>query len=289
MTRAQLIGVIVMAAAMVLLPVGDAIGKHLTEVTLYSGIFLAWSRFVVGSALAGPYALATGAFRGLGWGFVLRQVVRGCLVASAITCVLKAVAHAPLADVYGAFFIGPALATVLAVVVLKERVSRAEWTAVLFGFAGVLLIVQPHGDMGVGLLWALVAGCCYGSFMVATRWAATSGPPMAQLAGQMLVGMICLAPLGAHEVARHGLAEGSWILMAALTSAASNLLQILAFRQAGAAYLAPIVYMQIIAATALSWVVFGDSLNFWAQVGICVILSSALFKVPWRQIGATRS
>ncbi|MEM7179256.1 MAG: DMT family transporter [Pseudomonadota bacterium] len=277
-----------MAVGMMLLPVGDAISKYLTQVTLYTGIFLAWSRFMVGAVLAAPYAAATGAFRGLGRDFVFRQTVRGGLIASTVACILQAVTHAPLADVYGAFFIGPSLATILAVVVLKERVRWPEWTAVLLGFIGVLMIVQPGERVGVGLLWAVAAGCCYGMYMVATRWAATSGPPMAQLAGQLIVASICLAPLGARELFAYGIVEGQWILLAALTSAAANLLQIIAFRHAGAAYLAPIVYMQIVSATTLSWVVFGDQLDLWAKIGICVILSSALFKVPWRQIGARR-
>ncbi|MBY8975170.1 DMT family transporter [Rhodobacteraceae bacterium NNCM2] len=279
-----LIGVAIMAAAMMLLPVGDAISKYLTEVTIYGGSFLAWSRFVVVTALVGPYAAATGAFRGLGWGFVFRQALRGAILSGAISCILQAVERAPLADVYGAFFIGPSLATIMAVVLLKERVGWTEWAAVLLGFVGVVFIVQPTGEVSPGLLWAMASGTCFGAFMVATRWTTGTAPPIAQLAGQMFFGFLFLAPLGMGDIFRLGIVEWEWLVLAGITSGASNLFQILAFRHAGAAYLAPLVYAQILSATALSWLIFGDVLNVWAAIGICIILSAALFKVPWKRV-----
>lgn len=283
-TNTPLIGVAVMVLAMVLLPVGDAIAKHLTAFTLYTGAALAWSRFVVGAVLVVPVAWSIGAFRGLGWGFVGRQTLRGGLVGGAITCMVEAVATIPLADAYGTFFIGPALAAVLGVLLLKERTAWADWAAVALGFLGVLLVVRPSATMEVGTLWALAAGTCFGCFLVATRWSAGTAPPIAQLSGQFVAGLVLLAPLGLPGFLLHGIEGAGWILLMGVTSGAANLFQILAFRHAGAAYLAPIVYVQIIAATALSWAVLGDRPATLALVGLAIIVSAALFKVPWRRM-----
>ena len=282
MTPAPLIGVLIMALGMALLPVGDAIAKHLTGVTLYTGAALAWSRFVVGTALVAPVALAQGAFRGLGWGFVGRQALRGGLVATGITCMIRAVETAPLADVYGAFFIGPALAAILGVLLLKEQAGWRDWAAILLGFAGVLLVVGPSGGLSPGMVWALAGGTAFGGFLVATRWAAGTAPPLAQLAGQLAAGLVLLAPLGLPGVIAHGIEGGWWILAMGITSAGANLCQILAFRYAGAVYLAPIVYVQILSATAISVWVLDDPLAPLAMLGLGVIVSAALFKIPGR-------
>lgn len=281
MKPSPLLGVLIMAVGMMLLPVGDAMAKVLTEITLYSGAALAWSRFVVGAVLVTPFALAQGAFRGLGWGFVGRQALRGALISGAITSMTTAVGLAPLADVYGAFFIGPSLATILAVVLLNERARWPEWAAVALGLIGAMMVLRPTGQISVGLLFALLGGCFFGSFMVATRWATGTAPPMAQLSGQLIAGLIILVPLGLPGFLQYGLQGTGWILAMGVTSGLANLFQIMAFRHAGAVYLAPIVYTQIIAATVISWAVLGDRPEAWAMAGLVVIVSAAAFKVPW--------
>jgi drug/metabolite transporter (DMT)-like permease len=148
----MLLAIAMMVVAMLLLPTGDAIGKYLGQITVYSAGFLAWSRFVVGLSTIAPLALATGAFRGLDRLFLLRQAIRGFFTAGAIFCILNAVKTIPLADAYGAFFIAPVVATFLALFVLREIVGVREWAAVLIGFAGVLLVVQPGGNLSTGLL-----------------------------------------------------------------------------------------------------------------------------------------
>lgn len=271
-----------MALGMVLLPVGDAIAKHLSAVTLYSGAALAWSRFVVGALLVVPVAWSQGAFRGLGLGFVGRQTLRGCLIATGITCMIVALETVPLADAYGLFFIGPALAALLGVVLLGERTGWADWAAIGLGFLGVILVVDPSGEFRPGMFWALGGGMAFGGFLVATRWASGTAPPMAQLAGQLVAGLVLLAPLGLPGFLDHRLDGFGWILAMGVSSATANLFQILAFRHAGAAYLAPIVYVQIVSATAISVWILNDPLDGLAAAGLAVIVSAALFKIPWR-------
>jgi drug/metabolite transporter (DMT)-like permease len=276
-------GIALMAVAMILLPAGDAIAKHLTALTAYGAGFLAWSRFVVGLALVAPAAAAGGQLRGLDAMFLVRQALRGGLVASAITCVINAVATAPLADVYGAFFVGPTAAIVLARLLLHEQVRPREWVAVLLGFVGVLLVVRPTGAVGPGLLWALGAGLSFGGFLVATRWAAGTAPPIAQLAGQLFFGFAFLLPLGIGDLLRFGIEAPGWLIAMALSSALANLLQLLAVRHTHAVVLAPVVYLQIVAATAFGWALFGDRPDGWTFAGLGVIMVAGLCRVPLRR------
>ena len=272
-------GYALMAIAMLLLPAGDTFAKLLTQETVYSAGFLAWSRFVVGSVIAVPVAWRLGALSRLGPDFFVRQAIRGGLVAGAITCVIKAVETAPLGDVYGAFFIGPTTAIGLAVILLGERVGWRDWVAVALGFVGVALVVKPTGALSEGLLWALASGCCFGGFLVATRWSAGSAPPMAQLAGQLAFGLLFLAPLGVGDVVTIGLVAPGLLLAQGLISATANLFQLLAVRHAGAARLAPVVYLQILAATTFGWLVFGDRPDAIAALGLATIISAGLFRI----------
>lgn len=281
MTQNPLAGAAMMALGMLLIPVSDGIAKLLLGMTDYQPAFLAWSRFALGICVVAPVALMLGAFRGLGWPFIRGQAVRGALIAATITLIVTGAGKAPLADVFGAFFIGPVVATILAALLLKERVKPLEWWAVALGFAGVMLVIQPSGEMHEGLVWGFVAGCCYGAFLTATRWTANTAPPMAQLAGQLFFGLLFLAPLGVGDLAAHGLQSPGWLIAMGTSSALANLFALFAFRQARAAYLAPVVYVQIIGAMTIGWMVFGDIPDLLAFAGLLLILAAGATRIPY--------
>jgi drug/metabolite transporter (DMT)-like permease len=68
----------------------------------------------------------------------------------------------PLAEATVLLFTVPIFATILSALVLKEPVGRHRWSAVLLGFVGVLIVVQPGGGglaphgVAVGLMAAIV-------------------------------------------------------------------------------------------------------------------------------------
>ena len=280
--RRTLAGVGLMAMGMVLIPLGDAIAKHLGTVTPYSAVFLSWSRFVVGAVLLIPVAWYCGMLTGLSKRFYLQQAVRGAMLAAAISLIIKGVQNAPLADSYGAYFVGPTLATLMAAWLLKERVTAIEWCAVILGFVGVLLVVKPTGTIHVGIFWALVAGGFYGAFLVATRWSSGNGSALAQLCGQLFFGLLFLAPFAVGDLFEHGVQQTGLLITKGIISAAANLFAIMALARAGAVCLAPVVYLQIISAAVLSAGWFGDSLDFMAALGLGIIVLAGLTRIPWR-------
>lgn len=277
----------IMLCGMLLIPAGDAFAKLITMAGPYSGGATAWARFVVGIAIVAPIVLSTINLRGLSARFYVAQAIRGVLLAGTIGFILTGARVAPLADVFGAFFIGPLIATLLARLVLREEVRRFEWGAVAIGFVGVLMVVRPSAEMNPGLLWALAGGACYGTFLAATRWAAGVGPPLAQLLGQMTVGALVLTPIAAPEFLEHGVVHAGWLFGSGLCSALANLLTIIALASARAAVLSPLVYTQLISAAGLSCVVFADVLDPIAAVGLLVIAAAGFgrFADPslWRR------
>ena len=57
-----------------------------------------------------------------------------------------AVSMAPLSEVVALGFTAPIIATILSVVILREVVGIRRWSAILIGFAGALIILQPGFD-----------------------------------------------------------------------------------------------------------------------------------------------
>ena len=83
---------------------------------------------------------------------------RGVLEAGSAIIYLIALFHIPFAIATAVNLSTPLILTVLAVLILKEDVRWRRWSAVLVGFVGVLMVIQPHpGDLNAWT-WLALAG-----------------------------------------------------------------------------------------------------------------------------------
>lgn len=71
------------------------------------------------------------------------QALRGLCVVGASFSFITGLIYLPLADAVAISFAGPLFVTAMAPIFLREIVGWRRWTAVLVGFCGVLIIVQP--------------------------------------------------------------------------------------------------------------------------------------------------
>jgi len=121
MRNQTIVAVGFMLAGMILIPVGDSLAKIVLNTTPYSPMLVAWVRFLIGGIVVLPFALSISAFNWKDATFLKMQLVRSVLIVLTVVTIIKAVGMSPLANVFGAFFIGPILSVVLSSWFLKER------------------------------------------------------------------------------------------------------------------------------------------------------------------------
>ncbi len=261
-------------AAVTFIVLGDTAGKALMAAGVPS-IFVALSRFAFGALLLLP-------FSGLKWAELWhlrdwRLLLRGALITCGIASILTALKTEPIANAFGAFFIGPVVSYVLAVLFLGEKVTPGRTALLALGFLGVMLVVKPGFGASPGILFALLAGVFYGGFLAITRWVARDHRPRFLLMSQLLVGSVLLSPaLVVVDVPAFEAGLWALILTSAAASAIGNYLLVLANRQGEASLIAPLVYTQLISATAVGVWVFGDWPDAVALAGLGLILVSGL-------------
>ncbi len=96
--------------------------------------------------------------------------IRGFLTFVGYTCFYLSLASLPLADAISIFFVAPLLVTILSIPFLGEKVRIRRWTAVLVGFAGVIVMGRPGtGGVQPMLFLALGAPVCYAISLIITR------------------------------------------------------------------------------------------------------------------------
>ena len=259
---------IIMLIAMSLIPSGDTAGKLLTSDHGVSPFFVAWSRFAIGAVLILPFA--TLQMRRL-WRDT-RIWLRAMLFAAGITSIQIALTTEPIATVFAAFFIGPALSYLLAVYFLREPFDKRRALLVFGGFMGVLIVVRPGMGGGIGMGWAVFAGICYGSFLTMSRGLSTVATPIELTISQLMICALLLLPVGAAQWPHMSAAVGALAVTSAVCSLAGNLILLYAYRIAPATTLAPLVYLQLLGAVLLGWSVFGALPDGPTWVGLCLII-----------------
>jgi drug/metabolite transporter (DMT)-like permease len=141
------------------------------------------------------------------------------------------------------------------------------------GFCGAMIILQPGGHMDAGVLMAMGAGALFALYMITTRLASRQSDPVRTLAFQCLFGALILTPQAIWTWSVPALEELPLFLAMGGVSACSHLLSITAFRHAGASTLAPLVYLELVSASIIGYLVFSESPDaaIWIGSGVIVL------------------
>ena len=150
------LGLILMTIAMLSIPLVDGLAKYLS--VSYSPLFLGWARYAVACLIVLPF---TAAIHGPHLFPAERRgshVFRTVFLVTAMTLYFLSIARIPLATAVSTYFVGPIIAAVLSVIVLKERMTARKALSLTLGFVGSIVILRPGGSMDLGILLALGAG-----------------------------------------------------------------------------------------------------------------------------------
>ncbi len=262
-----------------MLPIGDTVSKILGQGGMHP-LQIAWGRWTTQTVMLAPLVLLLYRRAAVRPTRMAILIVRGLCVALATVCYFSALRSMPLADAAGVLFVAPLLVTALSGLFLGERVGLRRWAAVAFGFAGMLLIVKPGTSaMQVAAFWALGAAFLFALYMVLTRRMAGLNEPLVTLWWAGIAGTVLLSLVGA-PVWRMPSAE-EWGLLVALgaVGSMSHLMIVWAAERVEASAMAPLPYLEIVMATILGYLVFGDFPDGFTLLGCALVVGAGLFVV----------
>ena len=273
-----LAGIGLMLLATLLFTIMDTIGKALTAT--YPVPQVVWARYFF------QFALMLLLIPRVGVAGLLRtrrpalHLGRGLLLAAATFFFITAISMVPLADAYTISFSAPLMVTVLSIPMLGEQVGWRRWSAVLVGFAGVLIALGPmSGSVQWALLLPLVTATCFAFYQVLTRigsYAADETTVMMLFYTAMVGAAVAtlIVPFFWQPLA---LADLGWMIAIGAIAVTGHLSLIKALTIAPVSLVAPFVYSQFIWAIAIGYVWFGDVPGIWMLIGCAVIISSGLY------------
>jgi drug/metabolite transporter (DMT)-like permease len=190
---------------------------------------------------------------------------------------VTAFTHLSMAEAFSLLFLMPTLVTLLSVVFLKEPVGWRRWSAVLMGFAGVLVVLRPgFRELNIGHLGAVVGGLS-GAITVVTMRAFGKSETRMSLYGAGQIGpLLGGGLLMLSDFAWPDPMQWVWLLGYGLLAAAGNLLIMMASLRIRASLVAPAQYSQMIWAMVLGYLVFGDRMDSMMAVGVAIIILAGI-------------
>ena len=204
-----------------------------------------------------------------------------------LLCVFGAFERLPLAEVYSLIFSAPILITLLAIPILGERVRLFRWFAILFGLAGVLVVLRPGGSsLSAGHLLALGGALCIASGAIVTRRIGEREHTVTLILYPLLAN---LAVTGTALLFVYVPMSGEALLKCALIGVLGFVGQSLvigAYRISEAQFVAPMQYSQMLWALLYGATVFDEPLDRTVLLGASIIVLSGLLFI-WRELGAS--
>lgn len=276
MSARPALGAMLYLAGGSLLPVMDAVAKHLSA--SYPVLQIVWARYFFHFLMLLPLIVLRYGLTELWPREPLLQGLRSLFMLAATVLFFSAIAGMPLADAMALVFIAPLVVTVLSAWLLRERVNAGRWIACGIGFAGACIIIRPGpGVWNPAALPALAAGVCYAIYVITTRRLSGTGPPLVTLGFMAVASVMALSVVMPFVWVNPDTAGLALMVAMAVIGGVAHYLIIRAFEWGEASRLAPLGYFELVTATVVGYFVFGDFPDSWTWLGMCVVIASGLY------------
>jgi len=200
-----------------------------------------------------------------------------------------------LAEATIILFFSPLITVVLSPFLLKEKVTESSWLAVIIGFIGMIIIINPtniinYQDMNFiwfkGIIYGIAGALFYSLYQIGTRVLAPVESPLTSLIFSCLAGLIgtTILILLDYDMSSSlkvwkspNFYEWSLLVTVGFFGALGQFLILGAYSKAKAITLAPISYTHIIWATIFGYIIFDSLPSLQTLLGGILIVCSGFY------------
>ncbi|MCX8278775.1 DMT family transporter [Phyllobacterium sp. 0TCS1.6C] len=268
-------GVLLMLLGMLMFALNDVMGKWL--VSTYSVGQVVLIRSAAALIVLAPFIWFNGQRKIVAVDRPWTQAARVVLSTAEVFAFYFAVVYLPLADVMTYWLAAPIYVAAISPLVLKEPVGWRRWTAIIIGFIGVVIALEPSSQALTPQAVISVLGSMAFAFMLLLGRTLRGTPDTTlvfwQIVGAGLAGLVSVSFDWTPVTMRD-------LVLLALLGIVAMLAHVLvnrALKLADAATVAPLQYTLLFWAIIFGWLVFGDVPRLSMLIGSVFIIASGLF------------
>ncbi len=210
------------------------------------------------------------------------QIFRGSMLAIQMCFAHYCFLKLGLIQTSSIFAVGPLVVTALSVVFLNEKVGWKRWTAIFFGFIGILIILRPGFKVFDPFL-ILALGCAfsYALYQVLTRFVSRYDSSNTSFLYTGFAGAFILSFVGPFFSVDVKPVDWLWILIICILGMTAHYFVIRAYQVSEASILQPFNYLQLVFVSIIGIVIFNEILEIPVLIGSAIIVSAGLYTF-WR-------
>ena len=275
-------GIWLMVATCFVFAMQDGISRHLAqEYNVYMVVMIRYW-FFSGFVIAIASRSVGGVARAVATRQPALQIFRGLLLAAEVCIMVQAFVLLGLVEAHAVFASYPLLVAALSGPVLGEKVGWRRWTAIALGFVGILIILQPGTRVfSPGALIALLSALMFALYSLLTRYAARRDAAMVSFFWTGIAGAAAMTPVGLYFWQPMSAPDWGWMAVLCVTAATGHFLLIKALEIAEASAIQPFAYLQLVFASGVGILIFGEAVGAGLIIGAAIVVSAGLFTL-WR-------
>ncbi len=270
-----LLGILLTIAAGSSMAIMDAISKHLTG--SFNVVQVLWSRYFFHTIIVVVYLLATRSRSVFKSNRPVIQLQRSFALFAATAAMYTSLVYLPLADAAAVQHVAPVLVTIISAIFLGEKVGLRRFGAVVAGFVGVLIIIQPGADFKLPTLLPLITAFMLAIFLIQTKTLQDQDDAYTTLFYSTVVGVVVFIVIVPFVWRQPTLSEFLLMCVQGSLGAIGHLALIKGFKYASASVLAPFLYSQLLVSVILSVTFLADPLTIMMLAGASLIVASGIY------------
>lgn len=209
--------------------------------------------------------------------------VRGVLHSFGVMLWFYAMSRISIAELTALNYMAPIYVTVGAALFLGEKMAFRRIAAIVFALIGALIILRPGvREVSSGHTAMLIAGLVFGAAYLLGKVTTDESSPEMVLAQLSLWVTLALVPFAIATWVPISWHVVGVLFLVAFFAMSGHYAMTLAFAAAPVTVTQPVTYLQLVWATTLGVVAFGEPIDIWVLVGGGLILSAVSF-ITWRE------
>jgi drug/metabolite transporter (DMT)-like permease len=276
------LGILFLISGLWTLSLLDTAGK-LLAVSGYHVVMIAWMRYTLNTLFMSVtmvpwYRRRTGK-PVLASKQPAMQIVRAVVLLISTMVFFSVLRIVPLAEGTAMNFCAPLMVLAASPWLLGEKTYISRWIAVAVGFTGMLIVLRPGGAIvPAGVALGLLSALTFAAIAIMNRRLSRIDDPMTTLYYGGLVGMVVSSAMVPFFWSTHNPDLKEWLILAStgVTSTLGHFFMNTAYKHAEASLLTPFVYLQVVSATIMGWLVFNQLPDALTAVGIAIICASGI-------------
>ncbi len=209
--------------------------------------------------------------------------LRGLVHSLGVYCWFFAMTRITIAEVTSLNYLAPVFVTIGAAIFLGEQLAIRRILAVCAALVGSLIILRPgFREISPGHIAMLGTSLSFGvSYLMAKRMSDTMSPTT--IVGMLSITVtVVLAPFAAAVWVPPTAWQLFLLFLVAAFATAGHFTMTMAFRMAPVSAVQPATFLQLVWASAVGVLLFGEALDAWVLAGGAIIIGSASF-IAWRE------